>query len=501
MATNDKKFAVSINAGIFDKPDASNRRNHGKGWYPFDLTAPEVEETIRLGLPISAQFLNGHRKTANFICADFLAADVDDGMTLGEAQDHAFVRHHGSLIHTTASHTEARHRFRVVFLLDEAILSARDWADAQLALALLLDSDQSIADGARLFYGNSRAAIFPIGKTMAPAVVADLIASGRDVRASRSPIDPKRRLPVDSVRTIAGPELIKVAGGNLVRMDEIGVGTRVHCPHHDDGDPSAFATRSSRSSQIGIHCSACRVTFWSSTEGDDYDFKSFDRMCDEKQAEVVQSDGESEGLDRFFPPEPAIFRHRHAYLPPFSYLPGITMVKSDKGTGKTEALKAVLADIRGGRYLSTIARKDRINSVLLIGRRVTLIREAAAKLGLRFYLDADDAEGGLRTLAVCLDSLPKYNESSGGRKRKPFDLVIIDESEQVLAHLLSETIAKRYGIERCFDALMFEVAGAKAVFALDADLGLVTAHAMQAMRPQDWRSRCRIILNEPGVRS
>ena len=177
------------------------------------------------------------------------------------------------------------------------------------------------------------------------------------------------------------------------------------------------------------------------------------------------------------------------------------MVKSDKGTGKTEALKAVLADIRGGRYLPTIARKDRINSVLLIGHRVTLIREAAAKLALRFYLDADDTDGKLRTLAVCLDSLPKYNESSGGRKRKPFDLVIIDESEQVLAHLLSDTIATRYGIERCFDALMFEVAGAKAVFALDADLGLVTAHAMQAMRPQDWRSRCRIILNEPVVRS
>jgi hypothetical protein len=107
----------------------------------------------------------------------------------------------------------------------------------------------------------------------------------------------------------------------------------------------------------------------------------------------------------------------------------------------------------------------------------------------------------MRTLAVCLDSLPKYNESSGGRQPKAHDLVIIDESEQVLAHLLSDTIEKRYGIERCFDALMYEVANAKAVIALDADLGLVTAQAMQAMRPQDWASRCRIILNEPAVRS
>jgi hypothetical protein len=171
-------------------------------------------------LPISAQFLNRHRKTENFICAGFLAADVDDSMTLEEALDHGFVQHHGGLIHTTASHTEARHRLRIVFLLDEAIVTARDWADALLGLAVLLGSDQSVADAARLFYGNSPAEIVPVGKTMAPDVVANLIASGRAARASRSPIDLKRRLPVDSVRRIAGPELIKVAGGNLVRMDK-----------------------------------------------------------------------------------------------------------------------------------------------------------------------------------------------------------------------------------------------------------------------------------------
>jgi hypothetical protein len=218
MTASDKTFAVSTNANIIDKPDGSSRGNHGKGWNPFELSAPEVEETIRLGLPISAQFLNGHRKTANFICAGFLAADVDDGMTLGEAQDHAFVRHHGGLIHTTASHTEARHRLRIVFLLDEAILSAADWADALFGLALLLGSDRSATDAARLFYGNSRAEIFRVGKTMAPDVVANLIGRGRDARASRLPLD-GGHWPVDSVRRIAGPELIKLAGGEQVRMN------------------------------------------------------------------------------------------------------------------------------------------------------------------------------------------------------------------------------------------------------------------------------------------
>jgi Origin of replication binding protein len=497
MTASNKMFAISVNAGIIGKPAAAARVDRGKGWQPFDLSAGEVADAILEGFAIAPQYRGGHRKTANFIKSGFLAADVDSGMTLDEANHHAFVRHYAGLINTTASHTAERHRFRIVFLLDEAILTASDWAGAQLGLALMLGSDRSATDAARLFYGNSRAVIFQIGRTIPPAVVADLIARGRDARASRSPLD-GRQLPVDSVRRIVGPELVKVAGGELVRMDEIGIGMPVHCPHHDDDDPSAFTLRS-RSGQPGIHCSACKVTFWSSAAGDDYDFKGFDRLCEAKQVETVQSDVEPEGLDRFFPPEPTFLRHRQAFLPAFPYAPGITMVRSAKGSGKTEALKGLLADIRAGRYRADIARKDQINSVLLIGHRQSLIREAAAKLGLRCYLDAEDTDGGLRTLAVCLDSLPKYNESNGGGRPKNFDLVIIDESEQVLAHLLSDTIEKRYGVERCFDALMYEVANAKAVIALDADLGLVTAHAMQTMRPQDWTSRCRIILNQPVV--
>jgi len=114
----------------------------------------------------------------------------------------------------------------------------------------------------------------------------------------------------------------------------------------------------------------------------------------------------------------------------------------------------------------------------------------------------------LHTLAVCLDSLPTFNEPYVVRcefgkpiweQPRPHDLVIIDESEQVLAHLQSETIAKRFGKERCFDALMYEISGAKAVIALDADLGLVTTHAMRTMRPQDWASHCSIIYNAPII--
>lgn len=177
---------------------------------------------------MAPQYRGGHRKTGNFIGVGFLAADVDAGMTLDEANDHPFVRHHAGLVHTTVSHTAERHRLRIIFLLDEPIQSARDWADAQLGIALKFNSDASVSDGARMFFGNTKAAIYHIGRTLPAAVVAGLIARGRDARAARKPGGGV--LPVVSVRQIAGPELVKIAGGDMVRLDELGVGTRVHCP-------------------------------------------------------------------------------------------------------------------------------------------------------------------------------------------------------------------------------------------------------------------------------
>jgi hypothetical protein len=137
-------------------------------------------------------------------------------------------------------------------------LVARDWADAQLGLALTFGSDLAVTDAARLFFGNVDAVFYRIGKTMPTSVVADLIVRGRDAREARSPKN-GQLLPVNSSRRLAGPELVKLATGETVRVDEITPGQTVHCPHHNDGDPSAFVVASqSRRGSVGIHCMACR---------------------------------------------------------------------------------------------------------------------------------------------------------------------------------------------------------------------------------------------------
>jgi hypothetical protein len=211
-------YAISVNANIINKPDDTERKkiDLGKDFQPIEATLDEIFRHVSRGHAMAPQYRNGHRKTSNFIRSGFLAADVDEGMTLEEAKDHPIVRHHAGLIHTTASHTEEKHRFRIIFPLDEPILNGLDWTDAQFALAVALGSDKSVSDGARMFFGSTRATVIWFRQTMPSHVVADLIARGREVRVINKSTR-GRLLPLDSARRIAGAEVIKVATGESVR--------------------------------------------------------------------------------------------------------------------------------------------------------------------------------------------------------------------------------------------------------------------------------------------
>ncbi len=100
------------------------------------------------------------------------------------------------------------------------------------------------------------------------------------------------------------------------------------------------------------------------------------------------------------------------------------------------------------------------------------------RLGLICYLDVKNttelAKGVNLNYGVCLDSLC----SALGNQTK-WDLIIIDESEQVLSHFLSETIGdKRTEI---FHQLHLLISNAKSVVTLDADLGWITFNTITRM--------------------
>src|SRR5262249_26489733 len=103
---------------------------------------------------------------------------------------------------------------------------------------------------------------------------------------------------------------------------------------------------------------------------------------------------------------------------------GVTFIKSPKGSGKTEAMTRLT---RG------------MQRVLLIGHRRALINQSCERLQLVSYLKSTGRPDVLGRFGVCLDSLAMVPPHA------VYDTIILDESEQLLAHFLSETLERLQG--------------------------------------------------------
>lgn len=501
-----KLYKIGLNSSFVGKPDKTARINYAEGWEPLEVSADELIDHIARGFAFTAHFKNAYRKTSNFVCADFIAADFDGTMRIEDALQSAFIQNFGAFLYTTPSHSEDQHRFRVVFLLEETITASEQWADALKGLALRLGSDPSIKDAGRMFFGSRGCHVMRIGKTLPASEVQKLVALAQDGKTYRK----HRNSAVSAITSnlkLSAHEFVELANGEKARLEGLAPNTSVFCPYHGDEHPSAHVVRSKQGAN-GIHCMACDTTFWVD-QGDPYDFEAFDRLVRERteRDKAAASNADDNPFSQFFPPEPTVSVTQTQFLEPLKYQSGLTVIKSPKGSGKTEALSTMIEQIRGGRFRSDVPKSKRPASVLLIGHRQSLIKEAANRLGLECYLD-DEGKGSHRRprfgYAICLDSLPKLTDAGGGPMRqgswsKPpqYDVIILDESEQVVSHLLSETLRERNGMATVFASLEFMIRRAKAVYALDADLGLITLHALKSLRPGDWENHLHIVHNKP----
>lgn len=151
----------------------------------------------------------------------------------------------------------------------------------------------------------------------------------------------------------------------------------------------------------------------------------------------------------------------------------IVMVKAPKGTGKTQWVR---------KYLKSIPRQ---RSLLQISHRQSLATVLSNELDLKCYLDDKDAHW---RYSVSLDSIELVQHC-------PYDVLIIDESEQVFRHLIGETTkANRKPI---FNVLVNLVWSAKQIICLDADMtSELTGYAMSKLRRNFESDRVLAIVNE-----
>jgi hypothetical protein len=380
-----------------------------------------------------------------------------------------FSKENLSIIYPTFNHTKELHRFRLIFILPKIIETTQEQEVINRALGLIYKGDRAALDAARLFYGNTNCEPTSFGKSISQETYNNLLEMGVEIYSDNSnPYNPtsnqsKRKLPLDFN--------FRLNNNTYTTADNIRYKTPIFCPFHNDSKSSAFI-EADQTGPFFLHCRVCKTTYW---------FKNYRSESIRNFPDFVETIKEfgSKSINSIhdFPISFAnskISFLNNQHLEVDEIPDGITFIKSPKGSGKTTSLTNILEKLlrKKFRTIEDFEEKsfdepdfslDTKYRVLLIGHRVALIKDLCNRLGLNCYLDDHLSyfSSSKQKYGVCLDSLRNVQFHS-------YDMVIIDESEQVLSHFLADTLKDRELIFQLLDAIVFST---RKVVALDADIG------------------------------
>ena len=492
---NNKKIKLSVRHDIVNKANEAEKLLLGKGWKNVEITVDELIDHIKQGFAYTHQFTGGHRTKDNFVLADILIADIDNDidkdpdnyMTIEQALANPLVRDHSTFIHTTARHTPERHRFRIIFVLDRTIFNASAYEAMYRTLMGIIPTDPATKSVAQPFFGFNQTEVTVTGKSLSDDKINEMVSHEMNrIHLQSDPLSPS---------TIKPTSLVKTRAGTLQELRTLEAKTSIQCPFgtHPDKNYSAFVKVNQHSTR-GVQCRSCQQEAWSDklpARGDSFD--TFDQLVIQHVG-MENSHFQYTGLglyDHDFDTSIAksyfhITNAKHVSIR--DIVPGIHLIKSAKGTGKTHFLSTVVAHLKR----PDVRRKHKLKDdrTILIGHRQSLIKESAEKLQLECYLDTTGhdtnivlTESGGKEIrsysqkpqhyAICLDSL--YTRIVPSLEK--YGIVIIDESEQVFSHLLSEHMKRP---TENFTILSNLIARAKFVYCLDADLDQITLTGIMA---------------------
>lgn len=501
---------IAICTAIDFKPAQDDKISHqvlATKFQNVDLTVAQVAENINQGYPFSAHHKD-RRKDDNFICAGFIAVDIDHGWTLEEVLASPLVKNHGAIVYTTVSHTSEAPRLRVIFELERVISDVSEMRLALRGLIQYFDGDKACSAACQMFYGSKDCKPIVIGKTL-PNEELDILIKldeGASANKSSGPLDkidqsfmPKgakddRRhsndAPKRSAITLTNNQTVRTQNHGEVQLAALKAMTIVFCPVHHDKNASAFVVKN-QAGINGVHCRACQQTFW--PEGHarpallEYDFFAYERHIDmlEYDEDPMMTLDDDAPVEYWNNDLRHVQRRNQKYLTNIPLERGITYMRSQKGTGKTTVLNQVVMECR-----------DRHMTVLVIGHRQLLLGELARSLGLHFYKDRIDygstnKNSTFQYLAICIDSMPSLLSTA----REQYDVVIIDESEQVFGHLVSQTLGANR--RECYFQIEFFLRNAKSVILCDADLGFLSVKTVERMMDRPRRSKLYVNSHKP----
>jgi hypothetical protein len=189
MDATERTYSVAIGPIMSEKLPSGD-----PGWAEFNASfenveLPQVEIAARLydGHPITTQHKDHWRATKNYLRGQHIGMDFDTGderSTISRLLKDPFIAKYASIIYTTPSHTPDAPRARVLFLLDQPIHQAQNYALSSAALLWLFGSaDRQCKDPARFFYGGKPGACEMewLARELPLATLKDVIARYRTI--------------------------------------------------------------------------------------------------------------------------------------------------------------------------------------------------------------------------------------------------------------------------------------------------------------------------------
>lgn len=265
--------------------------------------------------------------------------------------------------------------------------------------------------------------------------------------------------------------ILETANGSIRMGDVTKKVSGVKCPFHGDNSPTEFIEINTFTGRPFFHCKKCKTVHMSTEdESDDptvgpvLKLKTKNPSTGSKSLELIkrakaQVNSVDDLLD--FGDEVdcsniTIVRDATRYVEQADKLLNfgdaeLVFIRAPKGTGKTTALKRWVKEYKA------VGK-----TVFLLGHRIYLLRYLGGEIEADHYHDVKDEITD--AYAMSIDSLFKLDPDTD----KPRDLVIIDEVEQVLQHIISKTFEDKRSV--VFRNLQWLLKTAKRMVCLDADL-------------------------------
>ena len=420
---------------------------------------------------------------ADLLIADIDNKDVNQQFTLEDAIEHPFIKKHASFIYTTPRHSQEVNRFRIIFKLESRVFNPDVYQAMYEDLMRMIPTDPATKSVAQMFFGSKDCQIIRFDKKLDEITALKMVnQSMLHQHQDNFPSEPE---------SINKHTVVKTKHGRNREVWSLDDGTSIHCPFGTHGDKNASAfIKSNKQGIKGVECRSCGHSAWTESISKDVGlFNSFEDYV-LKNVGKKNTHFNYQGLSLWNPEMEGDLGSENFHItnsPHLGELPhikGIHLIKSPKGTGKTEALRLLVEHFKNPRH----QKKLGLNSdsrMIMVGHRQSLIRQSAERIGLDCYLDTaawdtkvdvfHDFNGRVKQTvskkpqyyAICLDSL----HSRINFRHEKYDVVIIDESEQVFSHFLSEHM--KYPTQN-FHVLSELIKNASYVYCLDADLDQIT---------------------------